>query len=150
VQGTASALVKCHGSQATSHRTQTTLAPRVAVAAAVVETDPSTRSRAASVARVARHPAEWPGPNRLASVVGFNVGMAVGQAAFLLALLTAVVTLCTHHRVSPRAEWATAATRRDGARLLHATTASVCAAVIGSYWLLQRLSNSPRLLAQRP
>ncbi len=90
------------------------------------------------------------GAYRVASLVGFNVGIELGQAAFLVLVLTVGAALRALLGFVARTEWSAAIGGRFTPRQSYGAIASCCAAVVGSYWFLERIGISATLLAQAP
>ena len=87
------------------------------------------------------------GANRLMSIVGFNIGIELGQALFvctLLATLWAASTLWLFTRGSSQR----VRTIPCAVPLRAARVASVCAALLGMFWLVQRLGTSAQAVTQ--
>jgi hydrogenase/urease accessory protein HupE len=75
------------------------------------------------------------GTYRVASIVGFNIGIEVGQATFLCAVLGVAALIRRANVARLYAPLAGLAPQRSFAR-----AASWCATVVGTFWLIERLS----------
>ena len=74
------------------------------------------------------------GADRLASVVGFNVGIELGQGAFLLAMLACVSAV--------RALRAAAVPTGSAHRWQVANATSLIACIVGAFWFVQRVATA--------
>ena len=87
------------------------------------------------------------GANRLMSIVGFNIGIELGQALFVCTLL-ATVWIASALWLSTRGSSQRIRTIPFSVPLRAARVASVCAALLGMFWLVQRLGTPAQAVAQ--
>jgi hydrogenase/urease accessory protein HupE len=89
---------------------------------------------ASSIANMGLH-----GAYRAASVIGFNVGIEVGQTVFLLLVLALGVVLRALFRKFTHAKWSAGGITHVGTRLSYNSVTNLFAAAVGTYWLMERL-----------
>ena len=74
----------------------------------------------------------------------------LGQAAFLLMVVALGATVRAVRGVVARTEWLATPGARFGTWPSYGATVSWFAAIVGGFWLLERIGLSARLLAQGP
>ena len=87
------------------------------------------------------------GANRLMSIVGFNIGIELGQALFVCMLLAALWVASTLW-LSTRDSSLRIRTIPFAVPRRAASVASVCAALLGMFWLVQRLGTPAQAVTQ--